>query len=145
MRYFSIKAATSFVTSLIVVIYLYIFDYKFLLFIGISTFILNFIPSFGSIIATAILIPVIVTKDASLEQVLIMMLFPACVQFIIGNLIEPKLMGDSLRLSSVTVILCLIFWSIIFAGYGLFLGVPLTLFAFEFYKASSFKEQLFTS
>jgi AI-2 transport protein TqsA len=47
-------------------------------------------------------------------------------QMIIGNIIEPGLIGDGVGLHPVTVIVCLVFWSIVWGLAGAFLAVPLT-------------------
>ena len=144
-HYLLIKTITSFITAFILALYLLILGYKFVFFVGLATFILNYIPTFGSLIATLLLVPIFGIEAESASDIIIPMIFPAMTQFIIGNILEPKFMGDALKLSPVTVIFSLIFWSIIFGTYGLFLGVPLSLVAFALYESSDFKDKLFTS
>jgi len=47
-------------------------------------------------------------------------------QFVIGNTIQPKMMGDSMNLSALVVILALSVWSALWGGVGAFLSAPLT-------------------
>jgi predicted PurR-regulated permease PerM len=93
---------------------------------GLLIFLLNFIPTIGSIIG--VIIPSIVALiqfDTAwpFVQVLVLM---GCVQFVIGNLIEPKYMGETLDLSPFVVIVSLTFWGTIWGIEGAFLSVPIT-------------------
>ena len=142
-RYITIKTITSLITGLIVALYLLIMGYKFILFLGLATFILNFIPSFGSLIATLLLIPVIGFEAENFLELIVPLVFPAVAQFFIGNIFEPKLMGNALKLSPILIIISLIFWSIVFGVYGLFLGVPLTLVCQSIIKSSDLKKRIF--
>ena len=51
----------------------------------------------------------------------------AIVNFVIGNILEPKLMGDRLGLSTLVVLLSLVFWGRVFGPIGMFLSVPYTM------------------
>jgi len=142
-HYIIIKTISSLVTAAIISVYLIIMGYKFVLFLGVATFILNFIPSFGSLIAALLLVPVFGMGAQSSSDVLIPLIFPSLVQFGIGNLIEPKFMGEALELSSIIIILSLIYWGIIFGFYGLFLGVPLSLVVKTLISSSDFKDSIY--
>jgi len=93
--------------------------------VAIVTFALNFIPSIGSIIATAIagLAAYILTQDAATA----LSVFAVCggLQFVIGNIIDPMLMGHALRLSSFGIIISLAFWGAVWGLPGMFLAVPI--------------------
>lgn len=93
--------------------------------VALLTFILNFIPSVGSIIATVIaaLLAFVLSGDTALT----VMVGGACslVQFFIGNVIDPMLLGQTLRLSSFGIILSLAFWGAIWGIPGMFLAVPI--------------------
>lgn len=141
-HYALIKSVTSLVTGLIIYFYLLFLGYEFAFFLGFGTFLLNFIPSFGSIIATLLLIPVFGIEERTGSDILALLIFPGLVQFIIGNIIEPKFMGEALHLSPVIIILSLIFWSIIFGVYGLFLGVPFSLVIDAAIRSSNLKKKL---
>ena len=66
---------------------------------------LNFIPSIGSIIATFLPIPVAVAQFKDPLPIFAVVAVPGAVQMSIGNVIEPKLMGDGVKLHPVTVLL----------------------------------------
>lgn len=72
-----------------------------------------------------------------------MLIFPATIQFIIGNIIEPKFMGDAFKLGPITIVLSLVYWSIVFGPYGLFLGVPISIFIKFFLKKTNLKESIY--
>lgn len=127
-KYILVKIALSAITTVLIVSYLKVLDMNFILLVGALTFILNFIPSIGSILATIILIPIFSLEASSLIDVIKLLIFPSVTQFLIGNILEPKLMGQSLNIGPLSIILSLIFWSSVFGIYGLFLGVPLTVF-----------------
>ena len=142
-KYIQIKSLASIATGVIISIYLYILGYNFVLFIGLMTFTLNFIPSIGSLISSILLIPVFGVEAQNASDIVLPIIFPAIVQFLIGNIVEPKLMGDAFKMRPLLIIFSLIFWSTIFGAYGLFLGVPLTLLSIHFLKNTSIKEQLY--
>lgn len=93
--------------------------------IALLTFVLNFLPSIGSIIATVIAVALtyVLTTDASIT--LIIGISCTVVQFTIGNIIDPMLLGQTLRLSSFGIILSLAFWGAIWGLPGMFLAVPI--------------------
>lgn len=71
---------------------------------GFIHFVLNFIPSVGPLVATLIPLPVVlVTPDREAVDVLLAIGLPVMCHFVIGHIIEPKLMGDSLELHPITV------------------------------------------
>lgn len=100
------------------------FGIQFSLFWGFLAFILNFIPTFGSIIATIPpLLLGLVLVDISSLGLMAGLLF--VVQTIMGNIVEPRLMGDRLSLNTITVLLGLVFWGYVWGITGMILSVPL--------------------
>jgi AI-2 transport protein TqsA len=93
---------------------------------GLLAFLLNFIPSIGSIISTLLPIPVAVASFETVGPVVLVILIPGAIQMIIGNGIEPKLMGEGLNLHPVTVLLTLSFWGMLWGVMGMLLAVPMT-------------------
>lgn len=92
---------------------------------GFIAFVLNFIPTIGSIIA--VLIPAIfaLIQFPLISDVLFLTLCLVLIQFVIGNIIYPKLMGDKLNISQFVVILSLVIWGVMWGTIGMFLSVPL--------------------
>ena len=125
-RYIATKMAISTVTGLLVWAILAMFGLRLAFVFGTLAFILNFIPSIGSVIATLLPIPVAVAQYQDLLPILAVVTVPGAVQMSIGNVIEPKLMGDGLKLHPVTILLSLAFWGLLWGPVGMILAVPIT-------------------
>ncbi len=94
---------------------------------GLLAFLLNFIPSVGSIIATLLPLPVVlVSPEVSTTSATLAIAVPAAIQFAIGNVIAPKIMGDSLQLHPVTILLALMVWGSLWGIVGMLLATPIT-------------------
>ncbi len=103
----------------------WMFGIDFALFWGYLAFVLNFIPTVGSIIATIPpLLLALIQLDTTLAIVGLLMIL-LVIQVTFGNVIEPKLMGNSLSLNTVVVILGLVFWGYLWGIAGMVLSVPL--------------------
>lgn len=91
---------------------------------GFLAFILNFIPTIGSIIA--VLTPFFFAL-VQLDLTTALFLIPALgiIQFSIGNILQPRLMGNKLNISQFVVILSLVVWGAMWGTIGMFLSVPL--------------------
>lgn len=124
-HYLLVKAMVSVVTSVIVYGVFKIGGFNLALPVAVLTFALNFIPSIGSIIATGIagLAVYVLTQDTA--EALGVFAICGLVQFVIGNVIDPMLMGRALRLSSFGIIISLAFWGAIWGLPGMFLAVPI--------------------
>jgi predicted PurR-regulated permease PerM len=125
-HYLAIKAATSLLTGVLVALSLVLIgvDYPFLW--GMLAFLLNFIPTIGSLIAA---IPPVILALVQLGPIGVLwtVLTFFVINNIVGNYLEPKLMGKMLGLSAFVVFVSLIFWGYIFGSVGMFLSVPLTM------------------
>ncbi len=125
-RYIATKLAISTVTGLLVWGILAMFGLRLAFLFGMLAFLLNFIPSIGSIIATLLPIPVAVAQFQDPWAILAVVALPGAVQMSIGNVIEPKLMGDGVKLHPVTILLSLAFWGLLWGPIGMILAVPIT-------------------
>jgi predicted PurR-regulated permease PerM len=125
-RYFVIKVIVSFFTGLVVTIVLLLFGVDYPILWGVLAFLLNFIPNIGSAIAAvpAILMALIQFGFLTAGWVTIVYLV---INSIVGNVIEPRLLGRSLGLSSFVVFVSLVFWGWLLGPVGMFLSVPLTI------------------
>ncbi len=93
---------------------------------GLLAFVLNFIPSVGSIVAVLLPLPlVLVDPNSTGLTIALCLILPAAVQLVIGNVIEPKWMGDSLQLHPITILLGLVFWGMLWGVPGMLLATPL--------------------
>jgi len=123
--YIVIKTILSIITGFIATIILLIYGIDFAIIWGVLTFILNFIPNIGSLIATVA--PILVAlleygfgfRTVSLAVLLVLS------HNIIGNIAEPHYLGRRMDLSPVFVLFSLIFWGWIWGIVGMFLAVPI--------------------
>ena len=92
---------------------------------GLVAFLLNFVPSIGSIIAALPAVLLALVELGSGKALAILIGFIA-INMVIGNVIEPRLMGRKLGLSPLVVFLSLLFWGWVWGPAGMLLSVPLT-------------------
>lgn len=94
---------------------------------GVLAFVMNFIPSIGSVIITTSTVLMAVIQFfpdyVSIIYVAVLML---SIQMVLGNIIDPRMQGDQLNLSPFVILVALVFWGYIWGIVGMFLAVPLT-------------------
>ena len=125
-RYVATKFLTSLVTGIFVFILLVSFRVEMAFLFGVLTVLFNFIPTIGSIIATGLPVPVILLQFGFDWQLWAVLAVSMVIQIAIGNVIEPKLMGERMDLHPITVLLFLMFWGLVWGLPGMFLAVPIT-------------------
>ena len=124
--YLGIKTVVSLATGLVLGIWAYALDLDFPVLLGMIAFLLNYIPTVGSIIAAIPAILLSVITFGALFHVILVAGGYIAVNIIVGNIIEPRWMGRSLGLSTLVVILSLLFWGWAWGPLGALLSVPLT-------------------
>lgn len=127
-RYLAVKTMISLVTAVLVWLSCVIVGVDFPLLWGVLAFALNFIPNIGS--ALAAIPPVIlllVSQDGGAFQALLLASAYLIINFVLGNLIEPRVMGQALGLSTFVAFLSLVVWGWIFGPAGMLLSVVLTM------------------
>lgn len=125
-KYLSVKTVISFLTGLFATIVLLIFGLDFAIVFGFLTFILNYIPQIGSIIATALPVSIAVFQFNTLWPALGILILLFTIQTLMGSIIEPRMMGEGLDLSPLVVLFSLFFWGWLWGIEGMILAVPLT-------------------
>ncbi|MCB9933648.1 MAG: AI-2E family transporter [Planctomycetes bacterium] len=125
-RYVLAKFAMSALTGLLTWLILALLGVEFALVFGVLAFMLNFIPNIGSVIANLLPVPVVLLGDYSTVTIILAIALPAGVQFTVGNIVEPKVMGKSLGIHPVVVILTLVLFGLLWGVPGMFLATPLT-------------------
>ena len=125
-HYLLIKIFVSFITALIGGIIIFLGQLDFIIFSAILIFLLNFIPNVGSFIATLFPILIGLIKYGFSIRVVLVALGLILTQFIIGNIVEPKITGKNLNLSPIVILISLIFWGWTWGIVGMILAVPLT-------------------
>ena len=125
VTYMKVKFLISILTGLGYYLVCLVFGIDFALFWGFLAFVLNFVPTFGSIVATIPPMLLALVQVESFGTIGLVAGLLIIVQVVFGNIIEPKLMGASLKLNTVTVILGLLFWGYLWGVAGMVLSVPL--------------------
>lgn len=124
-KYLGTKILVSFITAIISFIIFIIFGLDFAVFWSVVIFVFNFIPNIGSILASILPVVFSILQFGSFSTALWLLLALSILQFLMGNILEPRLMGYSLDLSPLAVILSLIFWGYLWGVAGMLLSVPI--------------------
>lgn len=124
-KYLVIKTGISLLSGVVTMIVLLIFGVKYAVVLGFLTFILNFIPSLGSIIALGFSALVAGFQYGGLFPALWILLILVSLDLLTGNVLEPKLMGHGLGLSPLAVLFALFFWGWLWGIPGMVLAVPI--------------------
>lgn len=125
-RYMVIKSLTSLATGLCIWILLWVLGIDFAVLWAIMAFLLNFIPFVGAILMT---IPTVLLAlvQMDLGTALLVAVGYLMVNTVIGSILEPRIMGRGLGISTLAVFLSLLLWSWVLGTVGAFLSVPLTM------------------
>ena len=124
-HYLGIKTAISVVTGAVIFGATWAVGLDFPLFWGLLAFVLNYIPTLGSIIAA--LPPVVLALlQGGLGLAGVVALIYLASNIVLGNLIESRIMGQRFRLSTLVVFLSVLFWGFVWGPLGMLLSVPLT-------------------
>lgn len=124
--YFTLKTLVSVLTGFLSYIILLIVGVDAPVFWSMLIFIMNFIPTIGSLIGTMFPAVFALLQFGEIGPFVYVLVFVGLVQVVIGNVVEPKLMGNSLNISSLVVILTLGIWGAIWGIMGMVLSVPIT-------------------
>jgi len=125
-RYVIAKTGLSILTGILVGIILALFKIELAAMFAVLTILLNFIPNIGSIIATLLPLPIIILQYGFGVTLVSVLLLSGSVQIVVGNIVEPKVMGENMGLHPVTILIFLLFWGLVWGIPGMFLAVPIT-------------------
>lgn len=124
--YISVKTAVSVLTAVLSYIIMMIIGLDFAPFWAFIIFLLNYIPSVGSLVATAFPSLLAILQFDTLTPFVGVLVGVGAIQLIVGNYLEPRMMGSSLNISALVVILSLSLWGILWGVPGMVLCVPIT-------------------
>jgi AI-2 transport protein TqsA len=125
--YLLVKTAVSVITGWLIGMTLWLCDVQFALAFGLIGCLLNFIPYAGPMIASLAPWPIILlTPDLAPPAMMVSLFVPGTLFFIVGNFIEPKVLGKSVQLHPLAVLLALIFWGALWGPLGVLLATPIT-------------------
>jgi AI-2 transport protein TqsA len=126
-EYLFIKTLVSLATGLTIGFWAWIMGLDFPVLLGLIGFVLNYVPTIGSILAAIPAILLALVQTGSIGLMAFVALGYVGINLVFGNLIEPQLLGRRLGLSTLVVILSLIFWAWVWGPVGALLAVPLTM------------------
>ncbi len=125
--YLGIKTVVSLATGLVIGVLAWLLRLDFPVLLGLIGFVLNYIPTVGSILAALPALFLSLVQFTSIGHFLMVAGGYGAINMVFGNLIEPNLMGRRLGLSTLVVILSLLFWAWVWGPVGALLAVPLTM------------------
>ena len=125
-KYIWAKTLTSIVTGGMMIIVCLIYDVDFAITWGFFTFLLNFVPTIGVFFASIPPPLVALINSGSWITALWVALTLTAVMLALGNIIEPRILGESVNLSPLVALLALIFWGWLWGPAGMIIAVPLT-------------------
>ena len=124
-KYLTTKTLISLGTSGAVTVVLWILGVDFFLLWGFLSFLLNFIPNVGSILATILPFLVSLLQFESLAMPIMVLVLVGGIQLVMGNVIEPRMLASELNLSPVLVLFGLILWGWLWGIWGAVLAIPI--------------------
>ena len=124
--YLGVKTLTSMVTAVLSWIVFEAVGIDYALFWGFLIFIFNYIPTVGSVVATFMPGLLALVQFETLTPFLVIVIGVSAIQVAVGNILEPRLMGNTLNISPLVVVLSLILWSMLWGIVGMLLSVPIT-------------------
>lgn len=134
-RYLFVKTGISLLVASLVGLLLHFMDVDFAFLWALATFLLNYVPSIGPLIATipstAIALVTLSPGEAAVVgggQLLI--------HLIVGNVVEPRLMGGALGISTLMVFVSMLFWGWLWGPLGALFAVPLTMLLISVFELS---------
>jgi predicted PurR-regulated permease PerM len=124
--YIGIKTVVSIATAILCYIVMAGAGLNFASFWAFIVFLFNYIPTFGSIVATALPTAFAFMQYESLAPFFIVLIGVGALEGLIGSVIEPRFQGDRLNLSPIVILFSLALWNMVWGIPGMFLCVPLT-------------------
>jgi predicted PurR-regulated permease PerM len=125
-QYMAIKILTSLATAFCIWLWLWFLGIDFPILWAVLAFLLNFVPFVGAFL---MMIPPILLAlvQTDLQTTLLVALGYVMINTMIGSILEPRIMGRGLGISTLAVFLSLLFWGWVLGTVGVFLSVPLTM------------------
>ncbi len=124
-KYLFVKTAIAGATGICAYIWLRAIGLEFAGVWAFLIFIMNYIPTIGSIVACALPILYAMISGDSLHLPLLTAGGLIVLETIFGNIIDPKLMGKTLNLSTLAILINLVFWGLLWGVAGMFFSVPI--------------------
>jgi predicted PurR-regulated permease PerM len=124
-RYIVGKTLINLSHALLITIVFLIFGLDFAVVWGLLTFFLTYIPNIGAFISTGLPFITALAQYDNIVTPVVLLIIMTVVAYAIGNLVEPKFLGDKLNLSPLLLIFSLVFWGYIWGVVGMLLSIPI--------------------
>lgn len=125
-KYLVAKTGISLTTGLLCFVGLWFLDVPNAALFGFLSFLLNYIPNFGSIVAAIFPVVTAWIHFGSFAVPAAVIVLYTAVNLVFGNVVEPRVFGKQLNLSPLVILVAVIFWSALWGVAGMFLAIPLT-------------------
>lgn len=125
-QYMALKAGLSLLTGLLVLVWLLFLGVDYPVLWAMLAFMLNFVPNLGSILAAIPAVLLALVQLGPLDALWVALGY-VVVNTVVGNVLEPRIMGRGLDLSTLIVFISLVFWGWVLGPVGMLLSVPLTM------------------
>jgi predicted PurR-regulated permease PerM len=129
-KYMFMKTAISVATSILAYLWLKYLGIEFAGVWAFVVFITNYIPTFGAVVSTVLPLFYSLITANTLQTPLLVAVGLIVIQILLSNIIEPKLTGKTLNLSTLAILINLVFWGMIWGAIGMFFSVPLLMTTF---------------
>ncbi|HEY5534460.1 MAG TPA: AI-2E family transporter [Ignavibacteria bacterium] len=124
-RYIVGKTLINLSHALLITIIFLIFGLDFAIVWGLLTFFMTFIPNIGAFISTILPFVTALAQYDNIVVPIVLLLIMTVIAYSVGNLVEPKILGDKLNLSPLLLIFSLVFWGYIWGVVGMLLSIPM--------------------
>ena len=124
-KYLFVKTTISAITGVASFIWLQMLGVEFAGIWAFIVFITSYIPTIGAIIACTLPILYSLATAPSLQQPILTAIGLIALQILFGNILEPKLTGKTLNLSTLAILINLVVWGLIWGIAGMFFSVPM--------------------
>ena len=129
-KYLFMKTLVSGITGLLSYMWLHVLGLEFAGIWAFGIFLLSYIPTIGAIISCALPIVFSLVTSTTINQTILISVGLVALQIVFGNILEPKLTGKTLNLSTLAILINLVFWGLIWGVAGMFFSVPLLVATF---------------
>ena len=124
-RYMFMKTALSALNATLSYLFMICVGFEFAFVWAFIIFVLNYIPTFGTIVSLALPVMFAFIVGHEPYQILVLAAGLMVVQGFVGNILDPKLIGRTLNMSMLAIIINLVFWGILWGPVGMFFSVPI--------------------
>ena len=124
-KYLFVKTTISAITGVLSFVWLHLIGVEFAGIWAFIVFITSYIPTIGAFIACSLPILYSLVSAPSIQQPILTAIGLIGLQIVFGNILEPKLTGKTLNLSTLAILINLVFWGMIWGIAGMFFSVPM--------------------